>query len=104
MIIKSHLSRSSIHRRTRISDPLTTTFDSVIGTLLSQWNLSTSNNPLQASDYAFLIAIEANNEEKLVIDKQIEWQLFCEEHVSLQQETVVEIEIVTRSSLVDLSR
>ncbi|PWN36040.1 uncharacterized protein FA14DRAFT_172625 [Meira miltonrushii] len=67
------------------------------------WNLSASNNTLQASDYAFLIAVEANTEERLVIDKQIEWQLFCEEHVSLQQETVVEIEIVTRASLIDLS-
>ena len=104
MIIKSYLSRSSVYRRTRISDPLTTTFDFVIETLLSQWNLSTSNNAIQASDYALLIAVEANTEQKLVVDKQVEWQLFCEEHVSLQQETVIELEIVTRSSLADRSR
>lgn len=100
MIIKSTLSRSSIHRRTRINDPLSTTFDSVIGTLLSQWNLSSSNN----FDYAFLISIDSKSQDRLIVDKQVEWKLFCEEQVSSQQEAVVEIEIVTRTSLLDRSR
>lgn len=102
MIIKSRLTRSSsIYRQTRISDPLSTSFESVVETLLKQWNLFSSYNTLHTSNCAFLIFTGTNAEEKLIIDQQVEWQLFCEEHVSLQQEIVVDLELAHRSSLLD---
>lgn len=99
MIIKSRLHRTPYHRRTSIAEPGALTLESIIGTLLAQWDLADEST--SPSEYALVVS--QGQDEKLLIDKEAEWALFCEESKAVPV-TQIDVELEPRRTLLQLTR
>lgn len=94
MIIESTLPGSRVHRRTFIQLP--TSLSRVLQTLIAQWDIGASSKVIGLIVRDNIIHGERCTQ--LVIDKESEWDLFCEESNS-KTSTAVKAQLVTQNQI-----
>lgn len=118
MIIESSLSSSQrLIRRTALDHTTTghaSSLDDVLHSLLTQWGLLEEAHQGQgqgqadpSSRYCLLVQVDDSGSSGgsaaapryLVIDKQHEWALFCEQTATDHRQPIVKVQLATQASL-----